>query len=164
MLFRYEIWKQVIELSDPQGENNAYRVLEVSPTASQPQITAQWRKLSKEFHPDKVRDPNLREAAQQHFMDIQQAYEILSKIKSKRKRKNKKSELWNHPDVTSLLILQVWIMTAYLIIMWCSTLDLEKIINGLLCQRYNTCTVYLYLFFFKVWDNKKRESRGKLAV
>ncbi|XP_017771710.1 PREDICTED: dnaJ homolog subfamily C member 22 [Nicrophorus vespilloides] len=87
----YEIWKQIIDLSDVQGEQNSYKVLEVSPTASQSEITSQWRKLSREFHPDKVKDPNLQRAAQERFMEIQQAYEILSNIKSKRKRKNKKS-------------------------------------------------------------------------
>jgi DnaJ family protein C protein 22 len=38
-----------------------------------------------------VKDPEQRKAAQDKFMEIQQAYEILSNIKSKRKRKNKKS-------------------------------------------------------------------------
>ncbi|XP_018569722.1 dnaJ homolog subfamily C member 22 [Anoplophora glabripennis] len=87
----YEIWKQIIDLSDPQGEQNAYRVLGVSPTASQSEITAKWRGLSREFHPDKVKDPDKQRSAQERFMEIQQAYEILSNIKSKRKRKNKKS-------------------------------------------------------------------------
>jgi len=87
----YEIWKQIIDLSDVQGEQNAYKVLNVSPTASQSEITSAWRKLSRENHPDKVKDPELSRAAQERFMEIQQAYEILSKIKSKRKRKNKQS-------------------------------------------------------------------------
>nr|CAI5850414.1 unnamed protein product [Callosobruchus analis] len=50
-----------------------------------------WRKLSREFHPDKVKDPELQREAQEKFMEIQQAYEILSNIKHRRKRKNKKS-------------------------------------------------------------------------
>ncbi|KAF7280116.1 hypothetical protein GWI33_006373 [Rhynchophorus ferrugineus] len=87
----YEIWKQVIELSDPQGEHNAYKVLGVSPTASQQEITTKWRALSREHHPDKCKDPHMQKAAQEKFMEIQQAYEILSNIKNKRKRRNKKS-------------------------------------------------------------------------
>jgi len=87
----YEIWKQIIDLSDVQGEQNAYKVLAVSSTSSQSEITSQWRKLSRENHPDKVKDPDLQRAAQEQFMEIQQAYEILSNIKSKRKRRNKKS-------------------------------------------------------------------------
>lgn len=87
----YEIWKQIIDLSDVQGEQNAYRILNVSPSDSQAEITAKWRVLSREFHPDKVKDPELQREAQDRFMEIQQSYEILSNIKSKRKRKNKKS-------------------------------------------------------------------------
>ncbi|XP_030746859.1 dnaJ homolog subfamily C member 22 isoform X2 [Sitophilus oryzae] len=87
----YEIWKQIIELSDPQGEQNSYKVLGVSPTASQQEITARWRALSREHHPDKVKDPEKQRDAQERFMQIQQAYEILSKIKNKRRRKNNKS-------------------------------------------------------------------------
>ncbi|KAI8431109.1 hypothetical protein MSG28_001164 [Choristoneura fumiferana] len=38
----------------------------------------------------KVKDHNLRRAAQERFMDIQQAYEILSNSKHRRHRRNKK--------------------------------------------------------------------------
>lgn len=87
----YEIWKQIIDMSDPHGENNAYKVLGLSPDASQTEITARWRKMSRESHPDKVKDPSLQRAAQEKFMEIQQAYEILSNVKNKRNRKNKRS-------------------------------------------------------------------------
>lgn len=87
----YEIWKQLIDLSDPQGEQNAYRVLGLGPHASQSEITAKWRSMSREWHPDKVKDPSKLREAQERFMEIQQAYEILSNIKNKRRRKNKKS-------------------------------------------------------------------------
>lgn len=90
-IFRYEIWKQIIDLSDPQGEQNSYKVLGVGPTSTQSEITARWRALSREYHPDKVKDPDKQREAQERFMEIQQAYEILSNIKSKRSRKNKKS-------------------------------------------------------------------------
>lgn len=87
----YEIWKQIIDLSDPHGEQNAYKVLGVSPTASQSEITSKWRAMSREWHPDKVKDPALQRAAQEKFMEIQQAYEIISNIKTRRTRKSKKS-------------------------------------------------------------------------
>ncbi|GLH16351.1 DnaJ protein homolog 1 [Gryllus bimaculatus] len=86
----YETWKQVIDLTDPHGEQNAYKVLGVSSSSSQAEITARWRALSREFHPDKVKDPEQKSVAQERFMEIQQAYEILSNIKVKRKRRNKK--------------------------------------------------------------------------
>lgn len=67
-------------------------MLNLSPTASQGEITSAWRSLSKENHPDKVKDPSKKEQAQIKFMEIQQAYDVLSKIKQKRRRKNKISE------------------------------------------------------------------------
>ncbi|XP_034110322.1 dnaJ homolog subfamily C member 22 [Drosophila nasuta] len=87
----YETWREVFESMDVDGERNAYKVLGVSATASQADITAAYRKLSKENHPDKVKDEALRPAAHQRFIEIQQAYSVLSKIKSNRRRKNKQS-------------------------------------------------------------------------
>lgn len=49
-----------------------------------------WRKLSRENHPDKVKDEKSRKAAQERFMEIQQAFEILSNNKNRRNRRNKK--------------------------------------------------------------------------
>lgn len=86
----YEVWKLIIDLSDPHGEINAYKVLGLDSSASQTEITAKWRALSREFHPDKVKDPEKKQEAQNKFMEIQQAYEILSNIKARRKNKNKK--------------------------------------------------------------------------
>lgn len=85
-----EIWKQIIDTMDADGEQNAYKVLGVSATASQTEIKSTWKKLSLENHPDKIKDPSQKEAAQKRFMEIQQAYEALSKIKSKRRSRNKK--------------------------------------------------------------------------
>lgn len=86
-----EVWKQIVDSMDADGEQNAYKVLGVSPTASQAEITSVWRKMSRENHPDRVKEESQRRAAQERFMEIQQAYEILSKIKSKRRARNKKS-------------------------------------------------------------------------
>ncbi|KAJ2954023.1 hypothetical protein O0L34_g2234 [Tuta absoluta] len=86
----YDVWRQIIELSDPHGEQNAYKVLGLGPDASQQEITSTWRRLSRENHPDKAKDEVKRRAAQDRFMEIQQAYEILSNSKHRRNRKNKK--------------------------------------------------------------------------
>lgn len=85
----YEIYKQIIESFDVDGEQKAFKVLGLSPTASQSEITKTWRTLSKENHPDKVKDESKKREAELQFMEIQQAYEVLSKIKSKRRSKNR---------------------------------------------------------------------------
>lgn len=85
-------WRQIIELSDPRGEINAYRVLGLSQTASQSEVTSKWRALSRESHPDKIKGSDEeRRLAQEKFMEIQQAYEILSSAKNRRQRRNRKS-------------------------------------------------------------------------
>ncbi|XP_059614940.1 dnaJ homolog subfamily C member 22 [Phlebotomus argentipes] len=85
-----ETWRQIIDQMDATGEQNAYKVLGVSPTASQSEITSVYRKLSREYHPDKVKDEEQKVVVQEKFMEIQKAYEVLSKIKNQRRRKNKK--------------------------------------------------------------------------
>ncbi|XP_034947609.1 dnaJ homolog subfamily C member 22 [Chelonus insularis] len=85
-------WHQLIDMSDLRGEINAYRVLGLSQTASESEITAKWRSLSKEYHPDKVKGSDEeRRAAQERFMEIQQAYEILSSTKNRRQRRNRRA-------------------------------------------------------------------------
>lgn len=70
------------------------QVLGVSPTATQSEVTARWRALSRDYHPDKIKGTaEERQQAQEKFMDIQKAYEILSKAKNRRQRRNKKSDV-----------------------------------------------------------------------
>ncbi|XP_045470404.1 dnaJ homolog subfamily C member 22-like [Harmonia axyridis] len=85
----YEIWKQVMELTDPRKEHEAYQILGLSPNASQSEISAKFRSLSRVYHPDKVKDPKRRREAEERFMEIKQAYDILSDMKKRRLKKNK---------------------------------------------------------------------------
>lgn len=86
----YETWKEILDSMDVDGERNSYKVLGVSATASQAEITSAYRKLSKEYHPDKVKNEEDRAAHSQKFMEVQQAYDNLSKLKGNRRRRNKK--------------------------------------------------------------------------
>jgi len=86
----YEVLKELFILMDESGLKNAYKTLELSTQASQNEITIAWRKLSKEYHPDKQKYGAKRKEAQERFMEIQQAYEMLSKNKMKRQNRNKK--------------------------------------------------------------------------
>ncbi|XP_054712590.1 dnaJ homolog subfamily C member 22-like [Uloborus diversus] len=83
-----EVWRELVEALDPTGEANAYKVLGLSESATQEQIKSRYRKLSREWHPDKWKDANSKQVAQEKFIDIQQAYELLSSIKSKRIQQN----------------------------------------------------------------------------
>jgi len=68
-----------------------FQVLGVSQTATQAEITSRWRKLSRENHPDKVKGKEDPRKAQDRFMEIQQAYDILSKVRSRQKARKKQS-------------------------------------------------------------------------
>ncbi|KAF7488901.1 DnaJ -like protein subfamily C member 22 [Sarcoptes scabiei] len=81
------VWNEIVDALDPQGEHNALRTLELDESATQEAITANYRKLAKIWHPDKHKDIEAKRNAQEKFMAIQQAYELLSNIKQKRIQK-----------------------------------------------------------------------------
>lgn len=85
-----ETWNQIVGQLDVGGEQNAYKVLGLSMTATQAEVKTRWRKMSLENHPDKVKEESKRKDAEQRFMEIQQAYEVLSKVKNKRRQRNTK--------------------------------------------------------------------------
>ncbi|KAK7605257.1 hypothetical protein V9T40_007115 [Parthenolecanium corni] len=87
-----ETWRQVVEMSDPYGENNAYKVLGLTSMASQSEINSKCRTLSVRYHPDKVKNEDEKTTAQEKFYEVQQACEILSSNRVKRRRKNKRSD------------------------------------------------------------------------
>ncbi|XP_032777236.2 dnaJ homolog subfamily C member 22 [Daphnia magna] len=83
-----ETWKQFMDDLDPFGEHQALKVLGLENNATQLEITAKWRKLSKEWHPDRYVDADKKLEAQEKFMEFSAAYETISKIKTRRARKN----------------------------------------------------------------------------
>ncbi|OWF45497.1 dnaJ homolog subfamily C member 22-like [Mizuhopecten yessoensis] len=87
-----KLWQQIVEAMDPTGEANAYKVLDLNETVSQKEITRRYRDLAKEWHPDKVKDPAKKMAAQERFIEIQKAYATLSEIKSRRTSKSMESD------------------------------------------------------------------------
>lgn len=58
---------------------NPYEVLGVNPGASQEEIKSAYRKLIKKYHPDQYGDNPLKELAQEKLIEINKAYEILTK-------------------------------------------------------------------------------------
>ena len=63
------------------------QVLGVSASASEEEINKAYRSLVKQWHPDKVRDPQKKDEAAEKFMQIQTAYETVSKIRLRKKKK-----------------------------------------------------------------------------
>lgn len=89
-----QLWFDIMESLDPQGEINAYKVLGLKQGASEEEIKKSYRKLARQYHPDKNKGPD-KEEAEKKFIQVQEAYEILSEIKSKRAARSRRQNNWN---------------------------------------------------------------------
>ncbi|MBR4019117.1 MAG: DnaJ domain-containing protein [Clostridia bacterium] len=58
---------------------NPYKVLGVNEGASQEEIRAAYLKLVKKYHPDKYIDSDLKELANEKLVEVNEAYEMLTK-------------------------------------------------------------------------------------
>ena len=61
----------------PRRARSPYEVLEVRPGASREEVTAAYRRLVQQYHPDRVANlaPEFRELAEQRMKEINAAYE-----------------------------------------------------------------------------------------
>ena len=96
------VWQELIASLDPHGEANALKVLMLNESATQEQITNQYRKMIRVWHPDRHKDSQMRETASEKFMQIQQAYETLSQIKHKRMHQSSKNAAFFEREKTEL--------------------------------------------------------------
>ncbi|XP_050670634.1 dnaJ homolog subfamily C member 16 [Leptidea sinapis] len=84
MQWLYRVWKGrwlcvlvmivLCPLILSQKIGDPYKILGIHRRASLPEIRKAYKQLAKEWHPDKNEDPN----AETHFVEIKQAYELLS--------------------------------------------------------------------------------------
>lgn len=79
---------------DPEGEQSAYKILNLTQSATEKEINALHKEFVRKSHPDRF--PNVdgeeKKKIEDRFIEIQQAFERVSKIKAKRMRKNKISD------------------------------------------------------------------------
>lgn len=59
--------------------NNPYKVLGVNENATQEEIRAAYLQLVKKYHPDRYTDPDLKAVANEKLVEINEAYEFLTK-------------------------------------------------------------------------------------
>ena len=62
-----------------KNADNAYKILEVQPTAAVDEVKSAYRKMVKKYHPDKLRssDPAMVKGAEEKFRAVRKAYEII---------------------------------------------------------------------------------------
>ena len=62
--------------------NDPYKILGVSPTATDDDIKSAYRALARKYHPDKYRDSDLAEMAGEKMKEINAAYDEIQKIRA----------------------------------------------------------------------------------
>ena len=62
--------------------NDPYKILGVSPTATDDEVKSAYRALARKYHPDKYRDSDLAEMAGEKMKEINAAYDEIQKIRA----------------------------------------------------------------------------------
>ena len=64
-----------------KSTDNAYRILEISPSANDAEVKKAYRTMAKKYHPDKLqsKEPALIKGAQEKFQEVQKAYDEIQK-------------------------------------------------------------------------------------
>ena len=67
-----------------KSADNAYKILEISPSATDAEVKKAYRTMAKKYHPDKLQtdDVALKKGAQEKFQWVQGAYETIQKERS----------------------------------------------------------------------------------
>jgi DnaJ like chaperone protein len=64
-----------------KSTGNAYRILEITTSATDTEVKKAYRTMAKKYHPDKLqsKEPALIKGAQEKFQEVQKAYEEIQK-------------------------------------------------------------------------------------
>lgn len=86
------LWREVMQEFDVSGKNSALSTLGLTEDASPQEILAQYKKLSREYHPDRERDQSMKAEKQERFIQVQEAYRKLQPIVRRRESDRKQPD------------------------------------------------------------------------
>lgn len=69
-------------------ENNPYKVLGISPDATDEEVKKAYRELAHKYHPDRYRDSDLADLAEEKMKEINAAYEEIHRMRSNKSTGN----------------------------------------------------------------------------
>lgn len=72
--------------------NNPYQILGVSPDASDEEIKEAYRQLARKYHPDKYRESDLADLANEKMKEINAAYEEIQKTRAEQQKWRERKE------------------------------------------------------------------------
>jgi DnaJ family protein C protein 22 len=71
------LWREMMQEFDLSGRSAALATLGLQESATQKEILAQYKKLSREYHPDRERDESKKQEKHEKFIQVQEAYRKL---------------------------------------------------------------------------------------
>lgn len=71
------LWREMMQEFDVSGRSTALATLGLSDHATPKEILAQYKKLSREYHPDRERDESKKRDKHEKFIQVQEAYRKL---------------------------------------------------------------------------------------
>ena len=81
--------------------NDPYKVLGVSPDASDDEIKKAYRQLARKYHPDKYRDSDLADLASEKMKEVNAAYEEIKKMRENGGNAGANNGQYNYSNTSS---------------------------------------------------------------
>jgi hypothetical protein len=79
-------WSKFVQMADIKGEDHAYDVLGLERGAEFKEVRRRYKELAKEWHPDHHQGDEMKQKAQEKFVQFSNAHKVLESIHKQRKK------------------------------------------------------------------------------